>query len=79
MCVTADQLPGDGQLIRNIILFTVLVYEIAGPLMTKWALTKSGDIKPKPAEILERREQKLAEVKDKPLLKSRRERRLSSR
>ena len=79
MCVTADQLPGAGPLIRNIILFTVLVYEIAGPLMTKWALTRSGDIRPKPAEVLGRREQKLAEVKDKPLLKSRRERQLSSR
>jgi Kef-type K+ transport system membrane component KefB len=37
----------DGKLIRNIILFSVLVYEIFGPSMTRWALTKAGDIIPK--------------------------------
>ena len=63
MCVTAAQLPGDGPLIRNIVLFAVLVYELAGPVMTKWALTKAGDIQPKSEEILRRRERKLAAVK----------------
>ena len=61
MCVTASQLP-DGALIRNIVLFAVLVYELAGPVMTKWALTRAGDIKPKSDEILHRREKKLAAV-----------------
>jgi Kef-type K+ transport system membrane component KefB len=61
MCVTASQLP-DGALIRNIVLFAVLVYELLGPVMTKWALTKAGDIKPKSDEILHRREKKLAAV-----------------
>ena len=37
----------DGRLIRNIILFSVLIYEIFGPSMTRWALTKAGDITPK--------------------------------
>ena len=60
MCVTASQLPGDGGLIRNIVLFAVLVYELFGPVMTKWALTKAGDIQPKSEEILTRRERKLA-------------------
>ncbi len=60
MCVTASALPGDGGLIRNIVLFAVLVYELVGPIMTKWALTKAGDIKPKSEEILRRREKKLA-------------------
>ncbi len=69
MCVTAASLPGDGPLIRSIVLFAVLVYEIAGPLLTKWALTKAGDIQPKSPELLNRRQQKLEEVKDKPLLK----------
>ena len=32
-----------------VILFAVLVYEIVGPVMTKWALTKAGDITEKPA------------------------------
>ena len=31
-----------------VILFGVLVYEIFGPMMTKWALTKAGDITEKP-------------------------------
>ncbi len=47
MCVTATAL-GDyeGSVVRNIILFSVLIYELAGPLLTKWALTRSGDIRP---------------------------------
>ena len=62
MCVTAAQLPGDGSLIRNIVLFAVLVYELLGPVMTKWALTKAGDIQPKSEEVLRRRERKLAQA-----------------
>ena len=63
MCVTAQQLPGDGPLIRNIVLFAVLVYEIFGPLMTKWALTRSGDIQPMSAEVAGRRDAKLEAAK----------------
>ena len=36
-----------GAMIRNIVLFGVLIYELVGPSMTKWALTKAGDIRPK--------------------------------
>ncbi len=32
--------------IRNITLFSVMIYELAGPLLTKIALTKAGEIKP---------------------------------
>ena len=31
----------------DIVLFSVLVYELVGPVLTKMALTKAGDIKPK--------------------------------
>ena len=65
MCVTAASLPGDGKMIRNIVLFAVLIYELVGPLMTKWALTKAGDIQPKSEEVLHRRERKLAAVQGK--------------
>ena len=65
MCVTAAQLPGDGTLIRNIVLFAVLIYELVGPVATKWALTKAGDIQPKSEEVLHRRERKLAAVRGK--------------
>ena len=44
----------DGVLIRNIVLFAVLVYEIFGPVLTKIALTKSGDIKEKTTEGFDR-------------------------
>ena len=60
MCVTAAQLPGDGSLVRNIVLFAVLNYELFGPVLTKWALTKAGDIRPKSEEVIHRRERKLA-------------------
>lgn len=51
MCATAATLGGyDGSLIRNIVLFAVLVYEIFGPMITRWALTKAGDISEKPEE-----------------------------
>ena len=65
MCVTAATLPGDGKMIRNIVLFAVLIYELVGPLMTKWALTKGGDIQPKSEEVLHRRERKLAALQGK--------------
>ena len=62
MCVTAADLPGDGDLIRNIVLFAVLINQLVGPSLTKWALTKAGDIRPQSDETLHRRERKLDEV-----------------
>lgn len=44
MCIKAQELGTDGALIRNIILFAVLIYELVGPYLTKKALIKSGDI-----------------------------------
>ena len=41
----------EGHMIRNIILFAVLVYEMIGPLMTKIALMKAGEISPRPEII----------------------------
>ncbi len=35
-----------GDIIRNITLFSVMVYELVGPLLTKISLTKAGEIKP---------------------------------
>lgn len=56
MSVTAMQLGGyEGALIRNIILFSVLIYELVGPIMTKNALIKAGEIIPegrKSAKVL---------------------------
>ena len=60
MCTTAMQLGEQGSLIRNITLFAVLIYELVGPLMTKDALTKAGEIKPMSDEVKNRRQHKLA-------------------
>ena len=51
MSVTvAAQMGEEGAIIRDIILFSVLIYELVGPVLTKIALTKAGDIQPKPAQ-----------------------------
>ena len=60
MCMNATELGDvDGTLVRNIILFSVLIYELVGPALTKWALTKAGDIQPKSLEVINRRADKL--------------------
>ena len=47
MSVIAEKaLPGDGTIIRNIVLFSVLIYELVGPALTKIALEKAGEIVP---------------------------------
>ena len=49
MSVTvAAEFGAEGAVIRNIVLFAVLVYELVGPVLTKMALTAAGDIQPKP-------------------------------
>lgn len=45
MSVTAAAL-ADGALIRNVVLFSVLVYELIGPTLTKRSLLAAGEIKP---------------------------------
>ena len=64
MCTTAYRILGgeDGTLIRNIVLFGVLIYELLGPSMTKAALTRAGDIQAIPAEVKTRREKELEMV-----------------
>ena len=54
--VAADQIIGTevASVVRFVILFAVLVYEIFGPVATKWALTKSGDITAKPEGLTRR-------------------------
>lgn len=69
MCVSAQELGAEaGSLVRNIVLFSVLVYELIGPLMTKKALVASGDIKEPSEEIRERRARALATAAPKAFL-----------
>lgn len=45
MTLTAQELGGsEAQLIRNIVLFSVLIYELIGPMLTKMSLIKAGDV-----------------------------------
>ena len=62
MCATAMDLGNQGNLIRNITLFAVLIYELFGPLLTRQALTAAGDIKPIPDEVKNRRQTKLEQA-----------------
>lgn len=60
MSTTAMQLGSDGELIRNITLFAVLIYELVGPLLTRQALKAAGEIQEIPHEVKNRRQKKLA-------------------
>ncbi len=44
--IAQSALPAQGATITNITLFSVMIYELVGPLLTKIALTKAGEIKP---------------------------------
>ncbi len=45
MALTATNL-SDGSTVRNVVLFSVLVYELVGPALTKRSLTLAGEINP---------------------------------
>ena len=64
MCATAYRVLGgaEGTLIRSIVLFSVLIYELFGPSLTKMALTKAGDIQAIPQEVSARRKKQLEQV-----------------
>jgi len=44
MALKAKELGDIGNIVANITLFSVLIYELVGPLLTKIALTKAGEI-----------------------------------
>lgn len=48
MSLTAMSLGSSGVIIRNVALFAVLIYELFGPMLTRIALEKAGEIKEKP-------------------------------
>lgn len=63
MCTTAMQLGEQGGLIRNITLFSVLIYEMVGPLLTRQALMAAGDIQPLSAKVCQRRPARVRSAK----------------
>jgi len=46
MALKAEELGDIGTIVANITLFSVLIYELVGPFLTKVALTKAGEIDP---------------------------------
>ena len=63
MCVSAQALgAADGLLVRNIVLFSVLIYELVGPLLTKMALQAAGEIHPMDEAVRNRRQHKLEQA-----------------
>ena len=46
MAIKAEVLGTPGVIVRDIILFSVLIYELVGPFLTKIALQKAGEISP---------------------------------
>ncbi len=55
MVVTAQALGAEmGGMIRNIILFSVLVYELIGPMLTKQALMAAGEVQAKASDAQHR-------------------------
>ena len=64
MAQKAGELGSVGVIISNITLFAVLIYELVGPMLTKIALMKAGEIKPegKTSARHEHMVQKLAEL-----------------
>ena len=46
MAIKASELGSEGHMIANLTLFSVLIYEIVGPFLTKISLQKAGEITP---------------------------------
>jgi len=46
MAIKAEALGEPGHVVANITLFSVLIYELVGPYLTKQALLKAGEIRP---------------------------------
>ena len=60
MALTASTMGETGAFVRNIALFAVLIYELVGPLLTKTALDRAGEIteKPIPPRLLAEQQKK---------------------
>ena len=63
MAIKAESLGPEGAVVANITLFSVLIYELVGPFLTKIALTKAGEINPD--EAVSAREQARLQMEQK--------------
>ena len=68
MCTIAAATPelgASGEIIRNITLFAVLIYELVGPVLTRMSLQAAGEISPIPDHVKNRRSDKLNQAREK--------------
>ena len=63
--IVATRIKENGELIRSIVLFGVLIYELLGPTLTKMALESAGEITTPSKEVLNRRENMIKEAENK--------------
>ncbi len=64
MAIKAETIGPDGSMVANITLFSVLIYELVGPYLTKVALTKAGEIQPEgKTSAREEAKKQLAKIK----------------
>lgn len=56
MAIKAETLGPEGLVVANITLFSVLIYELVGPFLTKLSLLKAGEIKPEGATSARKRD-----------------------
>ena len=63
MCNQAAALGGGtASIVRNVTLFSVLIYDMVGPLLTRDALQKAGEIAPTPEHKKDRKRVQTAQV-----------------
>ena len=62
MALTAQQL-SDGAMVRSVVLFSVLVYELVGPALTKRSLLAAGEIREEGRTSARRKNPRRAEVR----------------
>ncbi|MBQ9756017.1 MAG: cation:proton antiporter [Clostridia bacterium] len=58
---TNPQIAQAGIIVQNIILFSVLIYELVGPFLTKIALTKAGEVDPEGKVSARKKDEKLVQ------------------
>ena len=63
MAIKAETLGSEGLIVANITLFSVLIYELIGPYLTKISLLKAGEIKPEEKQSSREKHKLILEAK----------------
>jgi len=60
MAIKAEAIGPEGAIVANITLFSVLIYELIGPYLTKISLMKAGEIRPEGRTSARQKDQKIS-------------------